>query len=183
MTAGRGIIHSEMPERVEGEVRGFQLWINLPAEKKMMQPRYQNLSPEAVPEVSTANGAKVKIIAGEVEGVKGAITGIYTRPIFLDVHGEKTCIFNPKTPIGHTCFIYVYEGVVSVAGDIIEEHNLAIFGVGTNICLEFKKGAKAIIVAAKPIMQPISRLGPFVMNTREEINQAIIDFNNGQFLS
>lgn len=183
MTAGRGIVHSEMPEQEQGEMRGFQLWLNLPAHKKMMSPRYQNLNPESISEVNIGNNSKVRVIAGEVSNIKGAITGIFTEPIFLDIHGQTGCEFSPIIPENHACFVYVYEKFVTVAGQVTEEHELAVLDEGNRVRIEFKKRAKCILVAAKPLMEPVSRLGPFVMNTKEEINQAIKDFNSGQFLS
>ena len=133
--------------------------------------------------VSSAVSSKTDaLIAGEAAGVKGAVTGVCIEPIFLDVHGKKGFKFSQETPITHTCFVYVYEGKVSVAGKKIQEHTIAILGMGVNVSLEFEIDARAILVAGKPLKEPVSRLGPFVMNTREEIHQAIIDFNSGRFL-
>ncbi len=186
MTAGHGIIHSEMPEQTEGRMSGFQLWVNLPAKDKMCRPRYQNIEPENVPEVELP-GAKLRLIAGEVESdtgvVKGPVTGVATDPIYIDVMLEAGGAFEHAIPEGHTAFAYVFEGSVNVSGRDVAQHHLAILGQGDHVRLSSETGGRAILVAGRPIGEPVARYGPFVMNTPQEIQQAVRDFQTGNFLA
>jgi len=185
MTAGRGIIHSEMPLQQEGRVHGFQLWVNLPSKDKMRAPRYQNIQPGEIPETSPTAGVKVKVIAGEINGVKGPVTGIVTDPVYLDVLIDPNREWRHTIPSNHTLFTYVFEGSASFGGDDakpVERGTLAIFGDGDEIIAKAgDKGARFITVAAVPIGEPIARYGPFVMNTSDEIRQAIADYRSGNF--
>ena len=184
MTAGSGLVHSEMPEQQEGLMRGFQLWINLPAKDKMIPPRYQDIPPEQVPEVSAGEGVKVRLLAGSLNGVSGPVSGIVTDPVYFDVHLDAGAKFSMPLPTAHTAFFYVYEGSV-VSGPerkSVTRGDLAILGQGGQVTVEAGAAAtRLILLAGRPIKEPVARYGPFVMNTREEIMQAFDDFNAGRF--
>jgi len=191
MTAGRGIIHSEMPQQQSGRMRGFQLWINLPAREKMKPAAYRDVQPEAIPRVTLAEGGEVKIIAGvlAVDGqrVCGPIQGISTEPLFLDVRLPAGARFTTPLPAGHNAFIYPYEGRLAVGtlGDArpLSSHEAGVLcdGERADVCAE--DGAAAfLLLAARPLREPVVQYGPFVMNTRDEIEQAISDYQNGQLV-
>jgi redox-sensitive bicupin YhaK (pirin superfamily) len=189
MTAGRGIIHSEMPEQQEGRMRGFQLWINLPAREKMSTPRYQEFGPERIPEIEVADArgqqARVKIIAGRIGDVVGPIVQPATDPTYLDVTLDEGTRFEMTLPATHAAFVYVYEGAVGAGtadGDVITAPELGVLGPGDRILLEGRiRASRAIIVAGRPLHEPVARHGPFVMNTREELVQAFEDLQAGRF--
>jgi hypothetical protein len=181
MTAGRGVIHSEMPEQEEGRLHGFQLWVNLPAARKMIAPRYQDIPPQDIPEVALAGGGKVRVVAGEACGMTGPISGIDSAPLFLDValgEGEKTTL---DVPAGHNAFAYVFAGMAIVAETAVPADTLAVLGDGDSIDVSGK--ARLLLLAARPIGEPIARHGPFVMNTREELMQAFDELRAGTFLN
>ncbi|MEQ8666039.1 MAG: pirin family protein [Rhodospirillales bacterium] len=185
MTAGRGIVHSEMPEQTEGEMSGFQLWVNLPAKDKMCAPRYQDIDPELVPVVETETGATVRVLAGAVGDVAGPVAGVAAEPVYLDVSLDAGGHFRQPVPDGHTAFVFVFEGAVAVDGaggtETVATQELAVLGDGDTIAVTSEKGGRCIVVAGKPFHEPVARYGPFVMNTREEIMQAIDDFQAGRF--
>jgi quercetin 2,3-dioxygenase len=191
MTAGRGLVHSEMPEQQEGRMRGFQLWLNLPAREKMTAPKYQEFGPERIPIASPAKGVTAKVIAGNVAGVAGPIFQPATDPTYLDVSLEPGATFVQALPPDYAAFLYVFEGEVQVgAGDgasTVRTHELAVLGEGGEIRLNGVsagadgKTARAILVAGRPLREPVAKYGPFVMNTREELQQAFVDFQNGKF--
>ncbi|WP_373086285.1 pirin family protein [Sneathiella sp.] len=184
MTAGRGIVHSEMPEQREGRMSGFQLWVNLPASDKMCVPRYQNIDPEDVPLVELGT-TKLRVLAGAVTGpdgiVSGPVKGVATDPIYIDITLAKGGSYHHAVPEGHTAFIYVFEGNVDVGGTELKQHHLAILSDGDSVDLKAKTGGRAILVAGRPIGEPVARYGPFVMNSHEEIQQAVQDFQSGNF--
>ncbi|KNC51076.1 pirin domain-containing protein [Thecamonas trahens ATCC 50062] len=184
MTAGSGIIHSEMPKMEEGLMWGFQLWCNLPAAQKMTPPRYQDIPPEDVPEVTSASGATVRIIAGEFEGSPGAVTGVATAPFYFDIAlPEAEASVSVPVPEGHNAFVYVFDGEVSVDGTTVPCHALGVLDDGGAVEARAVGGpARFLLVGAKPIGEPVARHGPFVMNTDEEIMQAFIDFRNGELV-
>ena len=185
MTAGRGIIHSEMPRQQDGLMWGFQLWVNLPAAEKMREPRYQDIPPERVPEAAGGPGARVKVVAGRAAGVEGPVRDIVTGPLYLDVSLEAGAVFRQDVPAGHNAFAYVFEeeaelGLEGGAGTPVAAGHLAVLGEGDSFeARAAGRGARFLLVAARPIGEPIARYGPFVMNTREEIHQAVRDFQNG----
>ncbi|OQW73757.1 MAG: hypothetical protein BVN35_11720 [Proteobacteria bacterium ST_bin11] len=183
MTAGRGIIHSEMPEQKDGLLEGFQLWINLPAAEKMQPTGYQDVQSEAIPELLTADGVKVRVIAGSSHGVAGAIQRPDTEPLFLDVHIPAGASFSQSLPVGHNVFIYVYRGEVAVAERSVSAQRMAVLnnGASDGVILQAKQDSRLILVAGKPLREPIVQHGPFVMNTREQIEQAIDDYQTGHF--
>ena len=187
MTAGRGIVHSEMPEQTEGRMRGFQLWINLPAREKMTAPKYQEFGPEAIPLVELEGGARAKVIAGRVAGVTGPVGQPATDPTYLDFDIPAGVRCGVPLGGGHAAFVYVYEGALRIgAGAGLKQvgaHELAVLGDGEQLDLEAlaSGGARAILVAGRPIREPIAKYGPFVMNSREELLQAFQDYQNGRF--
>ncbi len=181
MTAGRGLVHSEMPEQTEGEMSGFQLWVNLPAARKMCEPRYQDIEPEAIPEVTTEDGVTVRVIAGSHGGATGPVEGIAVEPIFLDVALPAGARFAHDLPADHTCFIYPFEGAVKVGGRTAQSGALAVLEEGEEIHVEGgETGGRFILVAGRPIGEPVVQYGPFVMNTQAEIEQAVADFQAGR---
>ena len=182
MTAGRGIVHSEMPEQEEGLMRGFQLWVNLPAKDKMGQPRYQEFSADRIPEVSPSMGVAVKVIAGHVGDVAGPVQQPATDPLYLDISIEAGASFEQAIASGHNAFAYVYEGEVSVGAESVGKGELIVLGDGDAVTVTGKSAkSRLILVAGKPIGEPVARYGPFVMNTQAEIMQAVQDYQSGRF--
>ena len=187
MTAGRGLVHSEMPEQQEGRMRGFQLWLNLPARDKMSPPKYQEFGPERIPTAQPAPGVTAKVIAGEVAGVVGPIRQPATDPTYLDLAIEPGASHVQALPEDYAAFLYVFEGALQVgagtAARSVGSHELAVLGEGTQLELRGASGevARAILVAGRPLREPVAKYGPFVMNTREELQQAFVDFQSGRF--
>lgn len=186
MTAGRGLVHSEMPEQQSGRLRGFQLWVNLPAREKMTSPRYQEFAPEQIPATTPAPGVRVKVIAGAVGQVVGPIVQPATDPLYLDIALEAGAGWEYALPQGHNAFAYAYEGAVTVgeggATGTLASHTLAVLGGGQRLQLRAgPQGARLILVAGRPLREPVARHGPFVMNTRQELMQAMADFREGRF--
>lgn len=184
MTAGRGIVHSEMPEQEEGLMRGFQLWVNLPASDKMTEPRYQDIGARDIPDVELENGARVRVLSGKFDDVTGPVAGVAVQPLYLDVELPAGTSLSPVMPPDHTAFLYVFEGdlVAGATGEAVRKHELAVLGTGDEVPLVAgDDGARTILVAGRPIGEPVARYGPFVMNTREELQQAFADFSAGRF--
>ena len=187
MTAGRGIVHSEMPEQEDGLMWGFQLWLNLPAKQKLTDPYYQNILSADIPEYFTENGVRVRIIAGHSHGMEGAARGIVTEPLYLDLTVPEGAKFVHPIPEGHQAFIYTYGEHIKVnrsdrLGPDLKEGEMGILSDGNSVELEGGAGSsQLLLLAAKPLKEPIARYGPFVMNTQEEILQAVKDFRSGQF--
>jgi redox-sensitive bicupin YhaK (pirin superfamily) len=184
MTAGRGIIHSEMPQQESGRMRGFQLWVNLPAKEKMKPASYQDIPPAQIPTVELDGGVRVKVIAGllvKADGtVDGPVQGISTDPLFFDVILPAGATFSHPVGAGHNVFLYPYEGSVTVAGKQVPTQAAGVLANGDAIeAVAGDHGARFILLAAKPLNEPIVQYGPFVMNTREEIEQAIRDYQMG----
>ena len=186
MTAGRGVVHSEMPEQEDGLMKGFQLWFNLPASDKMNPPRYQNIEPEDVPEIARDDGAKVRVVAGSHDGVAGAVGGISVDPLYLDVALPAGAGIEIPVPAGHAAFVYPFEGGLTIeasgSAQPVADSEIAVLSDGESVTLVGgADGGRAILVAGRPIGEPIARHGPFVMNTREEIIQAFRDYEAGRF--
>ena len=186
MTAGRGLVHSEMPEQESGRMRGFQLWVNLPAREKMTDPRYQEFAPDRIPVAHPAAGVEVKVIAGRVGDTVGPIVQPATDPVYLDIALEPGSAWEYVLPAGHNAFAYVFEGAVTVGeGDIaraLETREMGVLGGGGELSLRAgNAGARLILVAGTPLREPVARHGPFVMNTRQELMQAFVDFQEGRF--
>ncbi len=182
MTAGAGLIHSEMPEQSDGEMRGFQLWVNLPATHKMIAPRYQDIAPEQIPVLTPATGASVRLIAGEVFGARGPVRGILTQPLFVDIALAASATLTLTLPAAHTAFVHAFEGAGVQVGDTwLATQELGVLGAGEQIELRAADApTRLILVAAAPLHEPVARYGPFVMNTRAQIEQAVADFRNGR---
>jgi redox-sensitive bicupin YhaK (pirin superfamily) len=186
MTAGRGLVHSEMPEQQEGRMRGFQLWVNLPASDKMVEPRYQEFAPDRIPVVTPAEGVQVKVIAGNIDGVAGPIEQPATQPLYLDIELQAGSAWQTALPDGHNAFAYVFEGSVTIGeGDdarVLQSQELGVLGGGERLVVRGgDAGGRLILVAGRPLREPIARHGPFVMNTREQVMQAFVDFQEGRF--
>jgi redox-sensitive bicupin YhaK (pirin superfamily) len=182
MTAGRGIVHSEMPEQEDGLMQGFQLWVNLPAKDKMTEPRYQDIDPANIPSVELDGGVTVKVIAGEVNGTKGAVDTGATEPTYLDVVLPAGASFAHPIALGHNAFVYVYDGAVMVGEQRLATSELGVLGDGDSVdVIAGDAGAKVLVVAGKPLGEPVARHGPFVMNTMAEIRQAAEDYLAGKF--
>ena len=191
MTAGRGLVHSEMPEQQAGRMRGFQLWLNLPSREKMTAPKYQEFGPERIPTATPAEGVTVKVIAGHVGEVAGPIQQPATDPTYLDLAIHPGAEFVQSLPPDHAGFLYVFEGAVRVGADAsakpVRAHELAVLGEGDEIRITGVsagadgKNARAILVAGRPLRESVARYGPFVMNTRAELEQAFRDFQSGRF--
>ena len=185
MTAGRGIVHAEMPEQEHGLMWGFQLWVNLPARAKMTAPRYQDIAPAAVPQVTTATGNRVRVLAGSYDGVAGPITGVEAEPIYLDLELAPAARESIALPRQHSAFVYCYAGAITAGTDdtaLIGHRRLAVLSAGERLTLTAgPDGARVIVVAGRPFGEPIARYGPFVMNTREELMQAVDDLRDGRF--
>jgi redox-sensitive bicupin YhaK (pirin superfamily) len=187
MTAGRGIIHSEMPQQLEGRMRGFQLWINLPAKEKMKPASYRDIDPSEIPTLEVEGGT-VKVIAGRARaGAReraGPISGLTTDPLYLDVELRPGGTIVQPVDEHYNAFLYVFEGDVLV-GPVgeqrpLETHSAGLLSAGGEICVKAgENGGRFLLLAAKPIGEPIVQYGPFVMNTREEIEEAIRDYQNG----
>jgi redox-sensitive bicupin YhaK (pirin superfamily) len=185
MTAGRGIVHSEMPEQENGLMSGFQLWVNLPAKDKKTAPRYQDLAPDAIPEIDAGDGVKVRVVAGRVGDVEGPVNAVATEPVYLDVALSANASFTQPLPRDHAAFVYVFEGAARVgSGDdatTLEHGQLAVLSPGERVTVGTDENARLLLVAGRPLHEPVARYGPFVMNTQAEIRQAITDFQSGRF--
>lgn len=189
MTAGRGIVHSEMPEQVEGRLAGFQLWLNLPAKDKMTPPRYQEFGAKAIPLERRGESVSIRVIAGETsEGTRGPVEAVPTSPRYLDIELRSDGIFSEPVPANHAAFAYVIEGGVDVlAGRDVNDRRiaagtLALLGDGDRIQLSGTEPRnRLLLVSALRLQEPVARSGPFVMNSREEIMQAYSDYQAGRF--
>ena len=187
MTAGRGIVHSEMPEQAEGLLHGFQLWVNLPAAHKMDPPRYQEYPPDAVPEEQRDGGVRVRVVAGITSlGSVGPVEQPLTDPIFLDVHMPAYARFAELLPSAHNAFVYVVEGEIRAADGQGNRTRLqggcfgTLAGAGAVLLSGGTTAARFLLVAGRPLREPVARAGPFVMNTRAELLQAYTDFQQGR---
>lgn len=182
MKAASGVIHSEMPRQANGLMRGFQLWINLPASEKLSDPAYQEFSAAAIPEV-TQEGTRVRVLAGEFDGTRGVIDDPATDVLYLDVALPAHAAFSLPLDVSHNAFVYVFEGSVQLEKDELPQHALAVLGAGDTVDIRTgAEGARFILVAGRPIGEPVVQHGPFVMNTREEIEQAITDYRDGKLV-
>ncbi len=182
MTAGRGIIHSEMPEQEDGLMQGFQLWVNLPAKDKMTAPRYQDIAPERIPVATPADGVTIKVLAGTVAGVTGPVGGVATEPVACDVALAPGARIAVPLPAGHTAFAAVFEGAAEIGDRRVAAGEIAVLGPGEEVALSgTDAAARVFLVAGKPLGEPVARYGPFVMNTEEQIREAIADYRAGRF--
>ena len=184
MTAGRGIIHEEMPQQQDGVLRGFQLWINLPAAEKMKPAGYRDIADTEIPRLDLPSGGQIKAIAGEVtlgnEVLTAPVHGGSTDPLYLDVTLRPGELLTVPLNTGYNAFLYLFEGQASVAGETVQSDHLATLTDGDSVTLEGgRQGARLLLLAGKPIGEPIAQYGPFVMNTQDEINQALSDYRDG----
>lgn len=186
MTAGRGLTHSEMPEQEEGVMEGFQLWLNLPAKNKLCEPWYRDIQTENIPEVTTAEDVLVRVIAGQSHGADGAMQREHTEPLYLDLHfpSKDGVMFEQPLPETHNAFVYVYRGGLEVMQNdkstpVPIKRMAVLSNDGDGVVLRAQANTRAILIAGKPLNEPIAQYGPFVMNTREELVQAVDDFRAG----
>jgi quercetin 2,3-dioxygenase len=190
MTAGRGIMHEEMPQvRPEG-VAGFQLWVNLPAKLKMAKPRYQEVRASEIPEIKKEGGARIRVITGTVDGVRGPVTGIAANPIYLDLYVPADASAIQHIQRGHAAFAYVFEGKARFAGGdrsegtVVSSPRLVVLGDGDYVkVITNDSPVRMLLVSGKPLREPIARYGPFVMNTQEEIAQTLQELRQGTFVT
>ena len=182
MTAGSGLIHSELPEQEEGLMEGFQLWLNLPSARKMTKPSYQDIPSAAIPEYETELGTRVRVIAGESQGVAGAVRRDETEPLFLDIHLPANGRFEQAVPRGHHAFVYTYRGEARVDEQPVPDRHMGILSnEGESIIMDSHVPTRMLLIAGKPLNEPIAQYGPFVMNTGEQIQQTLKDFRDGKF--
>ncbi len=183
MTSGRGILHEEMPQRsAGGNIYGFQLWVNLPAAQKMGQPRYQEVAADTIPVVEK-DGATIRLVAGEVDGVRGPVTEIAAAPLYMDVKLAPGSRFSTPVPSGHTVLAYVFEGVGEFSGEVVESVSMVVFNDdGDQLEVKTDAGVRFMFIAGAPFKEPIVPYGPFVMNTVEEIQETIRELRNGTFI-
>ena len=186
MTAASGIEHSEMPEQVEGLLYGFQLWVNLPANKKMSKPRYQEFEPNEMSIEQRNEYTKIRVISGVTAGgVEGMVKNIESSPLYLDVELAEGSVFAENIEPEHNAFIFLVNGELNLFSDtennVLQSEQLAVLGDGDQIKLEAKQSSRFLLIAGKPFNEPVARYGPFVMNTEAEIKQAFIDYRAGEF--
>jgi hypothetical protein len=183
MTAGRGVIHSETPQQEEGVMEGFQLWLNLPGRDKMNPPWYRDFKADDLPKFIANQGVQVTVIAGHSHGTNGAVTRDATQAMYLDIHLPSGASFDQEMPPDHHAFVYVYRGEVSIAGRAVPTQRMAILAndpQADGVVIQASTDAKLLLIAGKPLNEPIVQYGPFVMNTQDEIRQAMIDYREGR---
>lgn len=185
MTAGRGVVHSELPEQEDGRMEGFQLWLNLPAKDKMRAPWYRDIGAAELPGFTTPQGVQGKVIAGVSQGVAGAVQRDVTEPLYLDLVLPAGASFTQLLRSGHNAFVYVYRGEVDLAGTKLASQQMGILANEPDSeGVQLQAGpqeARVLLIAGKPLNEPIAQYGPFVMNTNDEIFQAVQDFQAGRF--
>lgn len=183
MTAGRGVIHSEIPQQEEGLMEGFQLWLNLPAKDKLCAPWYRDFAGDELPRFATGEGVEVTVIAGESHGVVGAVTRETTAPLYLDLHLPAGACFTQALPAGHNAFVYVYRGELTLGDTLVPARRMAILAndAGSDgVHIVAGPDTRALLIAGRPLNEPIAQYGPFVMNTEQEIYQAVADYRAGR---
>ena len=184
MKTGSGIIHSEMPAMKEGRLHGFQLWINMPAKLKMSKPEYIYIDSDKM-SIHTDNDKKVKVIAGKFEKAEGPVKGHNVEPIYFDIEIKKDKEFKFKLPLSHNSFIYLIDGTIKIGEEKhknVQDSTLILLSNGQNLRVAAKSDAKFLLISGRPINEKIARGGPFVMNTKSEILQAVQDYHNGTFV-
>lgn len=183
MTSGRGILHEEMPRRGEsGNIFGFQLWVNLPAAQKMSQPRYQEVNSSTIPTINK-DGSAIRLVAGDLEGMRGPVTEIAAAPLYMDVKLDPGSSFIYPIPLGHTVLAYVFEGTGKFADQNVDSVSMVVFNNdGDQLAVHSEGGVRFMLMAGAPFKEPIVPYGPFVMNTAEEIQQTLAELRNGTFI-
>lgn len=183
MTAGSGIIHSEMPEQIEGEMSGFQLWVNLPKSHKMTSPKYQEYKTADIPVEYRNHGVQIKVIAGQTDqGTKGVINNDYVHPNYWDVKMLAGNSLTDHLPVDHNAFIYVYDGMIEIDGAPLKAGELAVLTPAKSLLVNSLEDARFLVISGKPLNEPVARYGPFVMNTMDEINQALQDYRDNELV-
>ena len=183
MTAGKGVIHSEIPQQEEGVMEGFQLWLNLHSSEKMNTPWYRDFQDVNLPKLVTDDGVAATVIAGHSHGVQGAVTRDITQPLYLDLHMPQGSQFEQALPAEHNAFLYVYRGEVTIGDTTVPVQRMAILAntaQADGVVIKASADAKLILIAGKPLKEPIVQYGPFVMNSQQEIYQALSDFRDGK---
>lgn len=180
MTAGKGVIHAEMPEQTEGRMHGFQLWVNLPAKDKLQPARYQEFTPDSIPTVTLTAGGTAKVIAGNLQGTEGPVKNIATKASYFDIDLPAGTSLAIDTPSENTVLVYAYAGSLDINGKPLQQSQLAQLDNGDLATITARADSRLIFLMGKPIGEPIAHYGPFVMNTRDEIEQAISDYRNGR---
>jgi len=183
MTAGRGVIHSEMPEQEDGRMEGFQLWLNLAAQDKMQPAGYRDIPSGEIPELNIP-GVTTRVIAGASHGVQGAMRRERTEPLILDIHLDAQTAFEQPLPEAHNAFVYVYRGALKISGRVVDAQRMAILDnppASDGVVLRaLDAPTRALLIAGRPLHEPIMQYGPFVMNTREQLTQAVHDYQSGR---
>lgn len=183
MTAGRAILHEEMPEGLGGHMEGFQLWVNLPADLKMSEPRYQEIKAARIPWLNPLKGVAIRLIAGQYGDSTGPVSGIAVDPLYMDVAVDSGDSFEHNIPDGHNALIYLFRGGGDFCGHTCEATRLLVLSQGGRVCVKAGlSGARFLLVAGKPLNEPIVRYGPIVMNTAEEIKQTLHEIRDGTFI-
>ncbi|HEV7813492.1 MAG TPA: pirin family protein [Janthinobacterium sp.] len=183
MTAGRGVVHSEMPEQEEGVMEGFQLWLNLPARDKMRKPWYRDFSNEQIPRFTTADGVTVQVIAGSSHGIAGAVQREVTEPVYIDIDLPAGASFSQALPEGHNVFLYTFRGEVGAGDKAVPVGRMAIFANtpgADGVVIRAAQASRVVLIAGHPLNEPIAQYGPFVMNTQQELHTAVEDFRAGR---
>jgi redox-sensitive bicupin YhaK (pirin superfamily) len=183
MTAGRGVIHAEIPQQEHGVMEGFQLWLNLPGRDKMNPPWYRDFKADDLPKFVTPEGVSVTVIAGESHGVTGAVTRDTTAPLYLDLHLAAGSRFVQPLPASRNAFVYVYRGAVAINGQAVPVQRMALLANEADtdgVVIEAEADARVLLIAGEPLKEPIVQYGPFVMNSQQEIYQALSDFRDGR---
>jgi len=183
MTAGRGVIHSEIPQQEDGVMEGFQLWLNLPGRDKMNAPWYRDFKAGDLPRFVTPQGVAVTVIAGSSHGIAGAVTRDATAPLYLDLHLPAGTRFEQPLPDGHNAFVYVYRGEVAISGQAVPRQRMALLAndaLADGVVIEAGVESRVLLLAGQPLKEPIAQYGPFVMNTQQDIYQALSDFRDGR---
>jgi quercetin 2,3-dioxygenase len=184
MTAGRGVIHSELPEQEDGRMEGFQLWLNLPAKEKMRAPWYRDIQSGEIPQFATPEGVTVRVIAGRSHAVEGAVQRALTEPLYVDLEIPAGADFAQTLPASHNGFVYVYRGALQIGETKVPLQRMAILkndAASDGVVLKALTPSRALLIAGKPLGEPIAQYGPFVMNTNDEIFQAVQDYQAGKF--
>jgi len=183
MTAGRGVIHSELPEQRDGLMEGFQLWLNLPAGDKMRPPWYRDFSAADLPIFTTDSGVRVVVIAGRSHGIDGAVVRAGTEPLYLDLEMPAGSLFTQSLPASRNAFVYVYRGAIEIEGTTVPAGRMAILANAADadgVTMRATHNARLLLIAGEPLREPIVQYGPFVMNTTDQIRQAVADFQSGR---
>lgn len=186
MTAARGIVHSEKPEQEAGLLAGFQLWVNLPAKAKMTAPRYQEYSADRIPTEQHEDGLQLNVVAGETrQGTRGIIDNPHVEPIYYVIHAPAGSVLSEAVPAEFNAFVYVAEGRIAIGDEptSVPEQALAVLNAGDTVRITAEENSTYVLIAGKPLNEPVERAGPFVMNTRAELEQAFDDYRQGRLTS